>query len=232
MEATATRRIVKGTNDNIPFRASIASWYRFRRGMTNLNGKCSQWADYSGNSRPLLQATVANQPTFDSSGGLIFNGTAAFMVATYTLPQPITVYILFRQISWATNAVILDGVTADSKLTQSASTPQITANAGSSLTASSTIPVSATQFGVACAVFNGATSVYQAGAGGPSSTITGNAGTNSAGGITVGAARAGNNFANINVREIAVYSLAHDAPTRLQVMRYLSKIYSSVGGMM
>lgn len=225
----STKRVIKGANDNVPVRANLAAWYRFRRGLTNQSG-CSSWADYSGNSRPLLQTTASKMPTLLASGELVFNGTTHTMAATFTLNQPATIYIMFRQITWAANAVILDGISAQAQLIQSSTTPQITANAGSALTASSTIGLNA--YGIAALVLNGASSVYQAAGGGPSVTTTGNAGSNNLGGITIGSSRSGANFSNIGVRELVVFSAAHDATTRLGVMRYLARLASSVGGVM
>jgi hypothetical protein len=221
-------QIVMGTKQNIPVRVNLAAWYRFRHAITNQSG-CSVWADYSGNSRPLLQATAANRPALLSTGELVFDGATSFMQATFTLIQPLTVYILFRQITSASGRIIFDGVTANCRLSQSTANA-VTISAGSSLADNTTIPVSSTQYGVAACVFNGASSVLQTAGGGPSVTITGNANTNNPGGITVGADRSGANFSNIGVREIAVYTGAHDATTRLGLLRYMAGVNASVGG--
>lgn len=222
-------RTVKGNSDNIPVRYGLAAWYRYRRGITNVSG-CSSWADMSGNSRPLLQATAANQPSIMSTGELLFDGTNDYLQATFTLIQPCTIYLLFRQPTWTSGDVIFDGATGTVKATQSSGTQGIVANAGSALSAGTAIGLDS--YGVLSTVFNGTGSVYQSAGGGPSVTITGDAGAGNPGGITLGATQAPGNYANIGVREMAVYSVAHDAPTRLNILRYLSKIASSVGGVM
>ena len=224
----AVKKIAVGYN--IPFRVNLAAWYRFNKGVTNQSG-CSNWADYSGNSRPLLQATASARPAISSSGELIFDGTSDFMQANFTLSQPITTYILFRQITSGANRLIFDGSTANVRLTQ-LSANAVGINAGSAFGTNTTIPVNGTSYGVAACVFNGGSSVLQTAGGGPSVTVTGAAGANSAGGITVGADRLGANFSNIGVREIAVFSAAHDATVRLWILRYFSRLASSVGGVM
>lgn len=224
-----TTRVVKGSNDNVPVRVSLAAWYRFRRGITNASG-CSNWADMSGNSRPLLQATASKRPTLLSTGELVFDGSSMTMAAAFTLPQPCTIYMLFRQIGWTSGNIILDGNTGTAKVTQSSGTQGLVANAGSALSAGTAIGINS--YGVLCVIFNGTSSVYQSAGGGPSVTVTGDAGSNTPGGITIGSDRSGTNPANIGVREVAVYSAAHDATTRLGMLRYFAKIASSVGGVM
>ncbi len=227
--ATMPRRAVKGANDNIPYRVNLAAWYRFHRGITNTSGRVSSWADMSGNSRPLIQATAAARPTLMSTGEIVFNGVDQALGAAFTLAQPATIYMLFRQITWTSGDIILDGSTGTAKLTQSSGTQGIVADAGSALAAGTAIGLGL-NYGVLCVVFNGTSSVYQSAGGGPSVTITGDAGAGTPGGITLGSDRSAGNFANIGVRELAVYSRAHDAPTRLQVLRYMGKQSASVGG--
>jgi hypothetical protein len=223
-----TTRKKAGWAQTVPVTPGLVGYYRYRRGITLTDGAVSAWHDYSSNSHDLLQATASNRPTMLSDGTIVFDGADNYMAATFTLIQPATIYLLFKQISWTLNDVILDGVTAAVQLIQTAATPGITANAGSALTADASIPVGS--FGVACFIANSTTSVYQAGSGGPSVTTTGDAGANDLGGITLGAARTPANYANIGVRELLVYNLAHDATTRLRVLRYLAHVSGSVGG--
>ena len=221
--------VVKGARYNVPFQYALAGWWRYRRGLTNQSG-CSAWLDATNNSRTLLQATASKRPAIMSDGTLLFDGTSHTMTAAFTLVQPFSVYMLFGQVTWTSGDIILDGSTGTTKWTQTGSTPAIAMNGGSALSGGSSIPVGNQTFGCACGVFNGTSSVYQSAGGGPSVTITGDAGAGNPGGITIGSDRSGTNPANIMVREVIMYSIAHDAPTRLQILRYLSKIASSVGG--
>lgn len=229
MTAVAARRVIKGVIDTIPVGVNLAAWYRYRRGMTNQSG-CSAWADYSGNGRNLLQATASLRPAILSDGTLLFDGVSHTMAAAFTLAQPYSLYILFSQPTWTSGDIILDGNTGTAKLTQSSGTQGIVANAGSSLSAGTAIGLNS--YGVAGMVINGASSVYQSAGGGPSVTITGDAGANTPGGLTLGSDRSGTNPANIAVREIAIFTGAHDATTRLRLLRYLAHLGASVGGVM
>lgn len=224
----ATKSSKKGWGDNIPITPNLAAWYRYRRGITNTSGGVSSWADASGRQRPLLQATSAIRPTMMSDGTLLFDGVGDYMQAAFTLIQPFTVFMLFQQVTWTSGDVIFDGATGTTKVTQTASTPELTLDGGSALSASNTIPVG--KFGVMACVFNGATSRLRAAGGGPTVSVTGNAGSNNPGGITIGATRTPGNYSNIMVREIAIYSVAQDATTRLQILRYLGRLGASVGG--
>ncbi|MGB7587490.1 MAG: hypothetical protein WBM00_02150, partial [Solirubrobacterales bacterium] len=85
---------------NLSVRVSLAAWYRYRIGLTNINGACSEWADQSGNMRPLLQATASNRPTIRSDGSLLFDGVDNYLQAAFTLVQPFTIYLAFQQVSW------------------------------------------------------------------------------------------------------------------------------------
>lgn len=212
---------------NLNVRVNLAAWYRYRIGVTNISGGCSSWADQSGNMNALLQGTAANRPTVRSDGALVFDGIAQYLQATFTLSQPLSIYLAFNQLSWTVGDAIFDGATAAVKLTQATASPGLAANAASALTTDTTIGVN--QNGVIAFVANSTSSVYQA-AGGAASVITsGDAGTNNAGGLTLGALQAPSNYGNIAVYEMIAYSVAHDAPTRLQIMRYLGRI-AQVGG--
>lgn len=225
MPITAVR--ARSMHHNLPIRTSLSAWYRYRIGITNISGACSSWADQSGNMRPLLQSTAALRPTVRSDGSLLFDGSNDYLQAAFTLVQPFTVYLAFQQVSWTSTDVILAGYSATIALTQTTSSPGIAASAGTALTVDNTIGIG--QNGVASFVGNGASSVYQA-AGGAASVITsGNANTNDPGGLTLGASASPGNYSNIVAYELIAYSVAHDAPTRLQIMRYLGRI-AQVGG--
>lgn len=212
---------------NIPIRASLAAWYRYHRGITNIGGACSSWYDYSGNQRPLLQATASKRPVINSDGSLTFDGSDDTMAATFTLSQALTIYIAFMQLAWTSGDVILDGVTAAVQLAQNTSSPGIAANAGSGLTVSNTAIINGRA--VACFVANGASSVYQVGGGAASVTTSGNAGANNAGGLTLGSDAAGANAANVRIFEVVAFSAAHAAADRLQMLRYMARV-AQVGG--
>lgn len=217
---------VGGFNRRLPTIVNLAAWYRYRIGVTSISGVCSQWADQSGAMRHLVQATADSRPAVNSDGSLTFDGTDDYLQATFTLVQPCTIYLAYRQLASTSGDIIFDGATANCRLAQSTANA-ITISAGSSLSDSTTIGIGAN--GITACVFDSTDSVMQNAGGAASSTTTGDASTNDPGGITLGAARTPANYANIRVYEMAVYSEAHDATTRLAIMRYLGRI-ASVGG--
>lgn len=225
--AYQTPRQAHQNQPNMPTRTNLAAWYRYHVGIINTAGNCTQWLDQSGNGRHLLQATTALGPMVKSDGSLLFNGTTQYMQATFTLVQPYTVYMALTQVSSTNGSIIFDGVTANARLSQGAANA-VSVNAGSSFATDTTMPVGAGP-GVVCCVFNNASSVLQTGGGAASVTTTGTAGANNPGGITVGASRVPGNYSNIIVNEIAVFSAAHDAQTRLWMLRYMARI-ASLGG--
>src|SRR3990167_2139815 len=85
--------------------SSLVGWFRMGVGVTSSGGFASQWADQSGNGNDLLQATGTNQPAYDGSAILTFDGIDNFMkCVAFTLNQPEQVSMLFSQVSW-TSAV-------------------------------------------------------------------------------------------------------------------------------
>ena len=228
MPATvATRpRAVVG-KQHPPFQSQLAAWYRYRQGVTAVNGACSRWEDATNQLRPLLQATASARPRVQSDGSLLFDGSDDYLQATFTLNQPCSIAIAFTQLTWTSGDIIFDGSTADMKLTQTGSTPAIQANAGSSLTGNSAIPVAVNA--VASFYASGTASAYGASGGGPRVVVTGDAGANNPGGITVGAARGASNFSNIIVREILVYSGTLVSAQRFIIRKYLCRV-GNVGG--
>ena len=220
-------RVARAMGQNLNVRVNMAAWYRFRTGVTNISGACSSWADQSGNMRHLLQATAASRPAVNSDGSLTFDGVNDYLQATFTLVQPCTIYLGFQQLTWTSGDALFDGATGVAKVTQKTSSPQLALDAGSALSNDSTIALN-TRGAIAC-VLNSTSSVYQAAGGAASVTTTGDASTGNPGGITLGALQAPGNYGNITVYEMIVYSVAHDAATRLQILRYMGRI-AHVGG--
>jgi hypothetical protein len=221
-------RHTRGSQLQPLFRSQLSAWYRYRSGVTNSGGVCSTWAD-SSNQVASLTASGSARPTVLSDGSLLFDGAACNMTAAFTLAQPCAFFMTFTWVSWANNAVLLDGSTATASLTAggSASAPTIAANAGSGLTADGTIPIGV--HAVTNFYMNNTTSQYGACAGNAAVNTTGTAGSNNPGGISVGANRSGSAFANIAVREILVYNGVLTAYQILMIQRYMGQV-GNVGG--
>ena len=200
-----------------------AAWFRLGRGITQAGGFASQWDDQSGNGRHLKQTTGAAQPSVNANGSLLLNGTTQFMKTDpFTLNQPETIYLLFKDLVWTNSARIWDGnLAATGAVLQLNVSPQLLYNAGSSIG-----PVSLT-IGALCVisvVANGASSSIQINSAAP---VTGDAGAVNMGGFTLGGAGGGTNFSNIEAWEAIIFPTAHNATQKAQVIRYLN----SVGGL-
>lgn len=199
-----------------------AAWFRYNTGITVTGAGVSQWDDQSGNGRHLKQGTDGNRPALQADGSILFDGVDNYLKCdAFTLNQPETVYILFKQVSWTNQDYIFDGNSGSSMVfRQDGSTPQVDIIAGSGITNNSDLAVGA--YGVSSCVFNGASSLLQINLGTPT---TGNCGANNAGGFTLGAnATGGANFANIQVKEVIIFPAANDATQRARVIRYLMGI--------
>jgi hypothetical protein len=209
--------LVSGVGKPIP--TALAAWYRYNTGITSSGGTVSSWANQTG-GEALVQATSGNRPTLESDGTILFNGVDQFLkTAPFTLNQPTTVYFLGRQVTWTSARRVFDGDGSNSgTLQQITATPQLRAFAGS---ASSTISPTLGTYSVITTVFNGASSVLQLDSGAP---ITGNFGAANMGGFTLGARGLVAEYGNIQVKEILIYNLAHDANQRAAVIAYLNMV--------
>jgi len=205
--------------------ANLELWTKFNSGITVTGAGVSQWDDVSGNGNHLKQGADTNMPSEEVDGSILFDGVDNFLKAdAFTLVQPETVYILLKQMSWASLDYIYDGNSAASMtLIQHTSTPKIAAYAG--LFSSDSGDLALGSHGSVVAVFNGASSVLQIDNNTP---ITGDFGSNDGGGFTLGCN--GNttvNYSNLLVQEVIVYSAAHDAATRAQVIAYLGGVLTA-----
>lgn len=199
-----------------------AAWFRYGVGITVTGAGVSQWDDQSGNGRHLKQGTDTNRPALQADNTILFDGADNFLVCdAFTLNQPTTVYILFKQVSWTIDDRIYDGNTLNAMgFRQDSATPQINIIAGATGPISTALAIGV--YGVVSAVFNGASSVLQVNNNTPT---VGNAGAGNAGGFTLGArgAGAGASASNVQAKEIIIFPVAHDGATRKKVTDYLTR---------
>lgn len=144
----------------------------------------------SGNGNNLLQATNGARPILHNSGSLWwleFDGVSQFIGASFTLNQPTTRISAARQITWVLNAYMCDGGTIQrNTLFQAFATPAVSMYAGAYVNPDNDFTVGADH--VATEVYNGASSSIVTD---NNVIVTGNAGSNNAGGLTIGAAGGG-----------------------------------------
>ncbi len=198
-----------------------AAWYRYAQGQTIAGGGVSVWADRSGNSRDMA-GSVGQRPVVQTDGSLLFDGVDDVMKPTgFTLNQPVSVYLLMKQVTWTADDFIIDGDTQDTMVIyQNLTTPRLRAYAGAFSAENANLAVGA--YGVVQGVFNGASSVLQVDA---TTAITGNFGATNPGGITLGAGGSSAiGWSNIQVKEVIVFNAAHSATQREFMRAYLGRL--------
>lgn len=213
---------------------SLAAWYKADAGITLNGATVSAWADQSGvgdSNRNLSQGTAGFQPTFVASDSNLGNRPSLLFTAASSTrlvsgawssapAQPLTMYMAMRGGSQS-NQYITDGKAGRGLIQMIDAGGKAAFYAGS--TVSSTISLISTS-AILCGVFNGASSSgyvshYS------NSDASGNFGTNTFDGITVGCGFNAANFFGGNIAEILVYGAAHSAAQRQTVVQYLGTKY-------
>lgn len=209
---------------NIPAKiGSLAAWYRYGQGITQAGGFASAWADQSGNGRDLLQAAGVNQPAVNPDSSLLFNGTSHFMRVVFTLPQPATVCVLAKPVTWTSSDRLWNaaGFSAGPRVGQitSSALVQYACDVGGT-----TISASLGAYHAFVTVADGTSNVMRV----DSSEVTGGTGTVALDGITLCAGSGGGSgWGNFEVKEAVVFSIGLSAVQRAQMVRYLA----AVGGL-
>jgi hypothetical protein len=196
-------------------------WHRKGVGITDSAGAVSLWTDQTANGHHYTQATGANQPTKQGSGTILFDGTSDFLeTAAFTLNQPYTRYIRFRQVTWTAFDYVCDGLIANTGVIfQYGSSPDLDIYAGIHAAQNSAMPIGTWKS--VGAVFNGASSMLNIGG----STASGDAGASSISGLRLAASGgSASAFANIEVAEEIIYSVAHTALQQAEVIAYLDTL--------
>lgn len=191
----------------------------------------SAWPDSSGQGNTATQATGAKQPLYKAAQVnnrpvVRFDGIDDWVkTAAFALPQPSTVYIVLRQITWASERRVFDDIVGNAlTLIQRTATPGLALYAGGGGVSPTTTSLAVGSFGIVACVYNGNDNSLIAvnAAAGSTGALTGTA---SASGFTLGANAAISLPSNIDVAEVAVYSGAHDAATRTALKNYLNARY-------
>jgi hypothetical protein len=219
LRTTNTHGDARSTADSVISALTPAAWYRNATGVTSAGGFASQWDDYSGNTRNLVQATATNQPAY-ANGVFTFDGVDNFMAAsTWSQTQPETIYLVLNQATWTSGDFFCDGsAAATAVMYQTGVTPSVSIFAGTAAAANTNATVGA--FHILCAVFNGASSSLKVDA---TAKTTGGAGAGNMGGFTLGSYAGGTTaYSRIDVKEGVVFSGAHDDATQSSVITALN----------
>lgn len=184
----------------------------------------SEWTDITANAKNFLQATETNQPALIADGingypALRFDGSDNFMQQgeVLTILQPITIYIVFKPITWTNNDVVF-GYNNLLLLQGGANAHYMYAGSYEPLTA-----LTVDTYYLLTCVFSGASSLMQVNGG---EAITGNPGT---AGLEIAPINLGSGtatgYANVEIAAFYLYSEAHDASERTAINTYLTTKY-------
>ena len=202
---------------------NLELWPRFNIGIIVVGAGVDTWADQSGNGRDLRQTVDTNRPSKESDGSILFDGVDNYLKAnSFTLVQPETVYGLLSPITWSSNDRIWDGEAAESgAVYQAGSTPEVRGASGATPSPGNTDFILDT-YAVLISQFNGTSSLTQVN---KNAALVQDMGTSDMSGFHLGVRPgAASGWGNIQVKEIIIYSAAHDAATRTQVIDYLSDV--------
>lgn len=198
-------------------------------GTWTINTSGALGARISG-ARDLVQFTPAKQPTLSSTNGnhLTTDGANDYLrSASFTSAQPTTEYTVSSLVTWVSGAYLWDGASGanSAAVIMTTSTPRVSINAGSSVAENSNLvvgtPAVFTEF------LSGASSSLQINA---TTATTGNAGTASPNGVTIGASGASTaaNFSAITFSEKLVRSATDSAQTKSQIYNYERLLWAVV----
>ena len=165
------------------------------------------------NNTGALLAQVVGSPQ------LLFDGIAHTMQsAAFTLNQPFTVYFLGKQVTWTSVDLLWSGLTTNGlSFYQHPFTPDIRLYAGTNDIINSNFAVNTV--GILTGVFDGASSSLAVNAG---ATVTGSSGSNNINGLTLGSNNNASQYANMQVKEWILRSVADSAATRLAIQQALA----------
>jgi|WetSurMetagenome_2_1015567.scaffolds.fasta_scaffold17056_2 hypothetical protein len=206
---------------------NTAGLYMFQdtASITQVSNEISRWNDHLGSGHDLLQATGGKQPTLQATGVRLVRANGDFMKAgAFALSQPISVYVVIKQVSWTATTYVLDGNTSNTcRILCDTATPGLSVSAGASSPVDNGLAVGV--WGILRICYNGvANSSFQINAG---AKWTGNCFTNNMGGLTLnGRGTDGALPADTEVKELIVRSI-DDTPTNEGLIyNYLKAKYS------
>lgn len=200
---------------------SPVQWNKFNSGITVTGAGVSQWSDQTANANHFLQGTDANRPALQGDGSILFDGLAFHLRATYTLNQPLSIYLLGRQVTWTLNRYVFDGASANGgRLFQSNTSPKVALGIVPGFTGSGEWAIN--EYDAVSAVINGASSSTQIN---NNPAVTGDAGSNNPGGTTLGCTGGTPaSFSNIQAKEFVVFNSAHAGMARSRMITYLAGV--------
>ena len=201
-------------------------WLRADQGITLATG-VSQWNDLSGNGNNVAQATGSKQPTYNATD-VAYNGmpTLSFtssniqvLLATMTLTQPFTVYVVGQATYTGATLAMVGGNTSTFELYfTGGSLWNIYAGSAVASTNSSTSPV------VLASILNGTSSAIYVNSSAAASG-SGDAGTDSSTQVAIGGVSTSVNPFNGKIAEVLIYNSVLSTTQLGTIFQYLGNRY-------
>jgi hypothetical protein len=182
----------------------------------------SQWNDMSGHSRNLLQATGADQPTFNSSTGIAFDGTSDYLeTAAFTaISPPLTLYLVFLMPAYQQWSTLFSyNGSPVVRIVETWESGRLEFSDGTYDLQLTSVPINT--WGVITIIVNGASSSIQLNDHTP---VTGTMSTAALNGFAAGTYSS--DFAYVTFKEIIVRSVAETSDNKTSVIDYLMTTYS------
>jgi hypothetical protein len=197
----------------------ITEYWDGNSGITVTGSGVSAWAPVKG-THSFTQGTDSLRPTY-SGGVLTFDGSDDWLkTGAFTLSQPFTVVMAGRSISWTNGDRWFDGFTQNTTtLDQVNSTPELNIYAGTFV---GPVSLALGANGIVTSVFNGASSAIRLNR---NTAVTGAAGANNAGGLTLGADGNNTSNANISVLGLCYANSALTTTEQDQTIQAMARLY-------
>jgi len=190
------------------------------------------WADLSGNGRNLTQSTTNNRPLYkpgvlNGRPVIDFDGTNDSMLASFTLAQPITYFLVYRYDATITggNPRVMDGATGNTmSFFGSTSSSLMGLYAGSS--ADFLISMTQrTQFSITEIEANGASTAIRLNGASVGFGSSNNIGSAAPNGIRLGAFSVSSSFGDVSFAEVLIYSSVLAVSAARRIRSYLGTKY-------
>ena len=191
--------------------------------------------DRSTNGYHLTQATAGYKPLYKTNrvngyAAALFDGADDFLTRAFSLPMPVTLFVVARQVSWTAGRWLIDGNgnTYTLAIVQRTGSPTLASasGGGSPVDWSGTSPAVGSWF---LASFNATGSAVKSWLN-RNSVVNAAGGATGPGGITLGAAGSTLGCGNVEFAEVALYAATLSDQDRAAVEEHLMAKYALAGG--
>jgi len=179
----------------------------------------------TGNTPTLINDTLNGYPVMN------FDGTSDVLrTSTFTLSQPLSIYIVLAQMTWTSGDYLFDGYTKDTAvMKQRTSTPQAGYSSDGSSFLTNTSDLALTSYKILSVVSDNVASSASNNTSvqvNNNTAIIGSTADSALAGFTIGAGGdVVSAFSNIRVAEAIIFPVKHSSTERTTVRNYLSRKY-------